>query len=111
MRVNKPITGKEVPLGDDDEIVSSSNLRGDILFCNDTFSRISGFTIEELAHQPHNIIRHPDMPPAVFAAMWQQLKSGKPWMGIVKNRCKKWRPLLGECLRYPGVGQRLLMRL
>lgn len=88
MRVNKPITGKEVPLGDDDEIVSSSNLRGDILFCNDTFSRISGFTIEELAHQPHNIIRHPDMPPAVFAAMWQQLKSGKPWMGIVKNRCK-----------------------
>jgi aerotaxis receptor len=88
MRVNKPVTDKEVILGDRDEIVSSSDLRGDIIFCNDTFSQISGFTNEELANQPHNIIRHPDMPPAVFAGMWQQLKSGRPWMGIVKNRCK-----------------------
>lgn len=88
MRVNQPVTDREVILEEDDDIVSSSNLRGDIVFCNDTFCRISGFTPEELIDQPHNIIRHPDTPPAVFAAMWQQLKSGKPWMGIVKNRCK-----------------------
>jgi len=88
MRVNKPVTNRESILQDNDEIVSSSNLRGDIVFCNDTFCRISGFSMEELENQPHNIIRHPDMPPVVFAAMWQRLKSGQPWMGVVKNRCK-----------------------
>ncbi len=88
MRINMPITDREVILGDSDEIVSSSDLRGDIIFCNETFCRISGFSEEELAEQPHNIIRHPDMPASVFAGMWQQLKSGRPWMGIVKNRCK-----------------------
>ncbi len=88
MRVNKPVTHREFILQENDEIVSSSNLRGDIVFCNDTFCRVSGFSMEELANQPHNIIRHPDMPPAVFGAMWQRLKSGQPWMGVVKNRCK-----------------------
>lgn len=88
MRVNKPVTHREFILQENDEIVSSSNLRGDIVFCNDTFCRISGFSMEELANQPHNIVRHPDMPPAVFAAMWERLKSGQPWMGVVKNRCK-----------------------
>lgn len=88
MRINGPITGREVKLTPDDEIVSSSDLQGNIIFCNDTFCRISGFSREELIGQPHNIIRHPDMPPAVFGLMWQRLKSGKPWMGVVKNRCK-----------------------
>ena len=88
MRVNEPITDREVVLDDGDEIVSSSDLQGNIIFCNETFCRISGFTNEELDNQPHNIIRHPDMPRAVFAGMWQQIKSGRPWMGMVKNRCK-----------------------
>ena len=88
MRLNEPITDREVVLDDSDEIVSSSDLHGNISFCNETFCRISGFTDDELVDQPHNIIRHPEMPSAVFAGMWQQIKSGRPWMGIVKNRCK-----------------------
>ena len=88
MRNNGHITGKEVHLATGDEIVSSSNLRGDIEFCNDTFCRISGFNREELLHQPHNILRHPQMPPVAFGMLWGALKAGQPWMGIVKNRCK-----------------------
>lgn len=88
MRNNGHVTGKEIHLSAQDEIVSSSNLRGDIEFANDTFCRISGFSHEELINQPHNILRHPQMPPAAFAMLWTALKAGKPWMGMVKNRCK-----------------------
>lgn len=88
MRNNGHVTGREVHLNNQDEIVSSSNLRGDIEFCNTTFSRISGYSHEELLGQPHNILRHPQMPPAAFGMLWNALKAGRPWMGIVKNRCK-----------------------
>ena len=88
MRNNGPITEREVHLNDRDEIVSSSNLRGDIEFCNDTFCRIAGYSHDELLGQPHNIIRHPHMPTAAFKMLWEALRAGKPWMGIVKNRCK-----------------------
>lgn len=88
MRNNGQVTGREVHLNNHDEIVSSSNLRGDIEFCNATFIRISGYSHDELINQPHNILRHPQMPPAAFNMLWSALKSGKPWMGIVKNRCK-----------------------
>lgn len=88
MRNNGPVTGREVHLSSNDEIVSSSNLRGDIEFCNDDFCRISGFSREELTGQPHNIIRNPQMPPQAFGMLWAALRAGQPWMGIVKNRCK-----------------------
>lgn len=88
MRNNGHTSGREVHLSNSDEIVSSSNLRGDIEFCNDTFVRISGFSHDELINQPHNILRHPQMPPAAFGMLWTALKAGKPWMGVVKNRCK-----------------------
>lgn len=88
MRNNGPVTGREVHLSAHDEIVSSTDTRGTILFCNDVFCRVAGFTREELINQPHNILRHPEMPSAVFAGFWQTLKSDKAWMGIVKNRCK-----------------------
>ncbi len=88
MRNNGHVTGREVHLNNQDEIVSSSNLRGDIEFCNATFSRISGYSHEELINQPHNILRHPQMPSTAFSMLWSALKAGKPWMGIVKNRCK-----------------------
>ncbi|MEN0037665.1 MAG: PAS domain-containing methyl-accepting chemotaxis protein [Cellvibrio sp.] len=88
MRNNGHTTGKEVHLSSNDEIVSSSNLRGDIEFCNETFRRISGYSREELMNQPHNILRHPHMPAAAFGMLWTALRAGKPWMGIVKNRCK-----------------------
>jgi aerotaxis receptor len=88
MRNNGPLTGKEVFVSATDEIVSSSDTQGTILFCNHTFCRISGYEHEELINQPHNILRHPQMPPEVFTMLWAALKAGKPWMGIVKNRCK-----------------------
>jgi aerotaxis receptor len=88
MRNNGHLTGREVLLSNSDEIVSSSNLRGDIEFCNDTFCRISGYSHDDLINQPHNILRHPQMPPAAFGMLWETLKAGKPWMGLVKNRCK-----------------------
>ncbi|NIB43282.1 methyl-accepting chemotaxis protein [Pseudomaricurvus alkylphenolicus] len=88
MRNNGPVTGREVPLGTKDEIVSATDTRGIITFCNDTFCRIAGYENDELMHQPHNLLRHPDMPAAAFQMLWDRIKGGKPWMGIVKNRCK-----------------------
>ncbi len=88
MRNNGATTGREVNIPNNEEIVSSSDLKGTILFCNETFCKVSGYSQEELLNQPHNILRHPHMPAAVFAIFWQTLKADKPWMGIVKNRCK-----------------------
>lgn len=88
MRNNGPLSGREVTISTQEEIVSSSDLKGTILFCNETFCKISGYTRAELLGQPHNILRNPAMPAPVFAGFWQTLKADKPWMGIVKNRCK-----------------------
>jgi len=88
MRNNQPVTGVEVPLADDVIIVSKTNLKGEITYINQDFLDISGFTEAELLGQPHNIVRHPDMPEAAFADMWKSLKAGEPWVGLVKNRCK-----------------------
>ncbi len=88
MRNNGTLTGREVAISSNEEIVSSSDLKGTILFCNDTFCNISGYSRKELLRQTHNILRHPDMPSAVFGFFWQTLKADRPWMGIVKNRCK-----------------------
>lgn len=49
---------------------------------------MSGFEWEELKDRNHNTIRHPDMPPEAYDDLWKHLKAGKPWMGIIKNRCK-----------------------
>ena len=88
MRNNGPVTGREVPVGKQDEIVSATDTGGMITFCNDTFARIAGYTHEELIGQPHNILRHADMPAAAFTMLWDRVKAGQPWMGVVKNRCK-----------------------
>lgn len=88
MRVNLPVTDREVQYEDDILIVSRTDLKGHITFVNRDFIRISGFTEEELIGKPHNMVRHPDMPPAAYEDMWRTLKSGKPWVGMVKNRCK-----------------------
>lgn len=85
---NGTLSGREISVLANEEIVSSSDLKGNILFCNDTFCKISGYTRAELLGQPHNILRNAFMPASVFAGFWQTLKADKPWMGIVKNRCK-----------------------
>ena len=88
MRINQPITGREIQLADGDIILSTTTPGGFIKYVNNDFVRISGFTAAELIGQPHNIVRHPDMPPQAFAEMWASLKQGQNWMGLVKNRCK-----------------------
>ncbi len=88
MRKNLPVTNVERTFGKDEILVSSTNTKGQITFVNRDFIKISGFTEEELIGQPHNIVRHPDMPPLAFKSMWTELKQGKPWFGMVKNRCK-----------------------
>jgi aerotaxis receptor len=88
MKKNLPVTQNERRMSEGSEIVSTTDLKGIITDCNDTFVEISGFTREELIGTSHNIVRHPDVPPAVFANLWDTVKAGRPWMGIVKNRCK-----------------------
>ena len=69
-------------------IISKTDLNGNIVYANPYFSRISGFSEQELIGAPQNILRHPDMPPEAFADLWRTIKSGTPWTGLVKNRCK-----------------------
>ena len=88
MRTNLPITNQEFVLRDGMTIVSRTDLKGRITFVNDDFIEASGFAESELIGEPHNILRHPDMPEAAFADMWTTLKAGRPWTGMVKNRCK-----------------------
>ncbi|BBL70559.1 methyl-accepting chemotaxis protein [Methylogaea oryzae] len=68
--------------------MSATDLKGIITTVNDDLLKVSGFSEDELLGNNHNVVRHPDMPPGAFADLWQTLKAGKPWMGIVKNRCK-----------------------
>jgi aerotaxis receptor len=88
MRKNLPVTNTERKFAESQKLISATDLKGKIQHCNDAFVEISGFTREELIGQPHNIVRHPDMPPAAYENMWSHLKAGRPWMGLVKNRCK-----------------------
>jgi aerotaxis receptor len=88
VRTNLPVTGIEYPLRDGQSIVSKTDTKGRITYVNPTFIEVSGFTEVELTGKAHNIVRHPDMPPAAFADMWQTLQAGEPWTGLVKNRRK-----------------------
>lgn len=82
------ITTNEVTFADNEQLVSTTDTRGVITYANDSFCRVAGYTQEELVSHGHNIVRHPDMPKAAFADMWQKLKRGDSWRGVVKNRCK-----------------------
>lgn len=88
MKINLPVTGQEKSYSDHINIISTTTLKGAIESINEDFLVTSGFSEEELLGKSHNIVRHPDMPAAAFADLWQTVKSGKPWMGLVKNRCK-----------------------
>ncbi|MBC7860178.1 MAG: PAS domain-containing protein [Burkholderiaceae bacterium] len=88
MRKNFPVTGREVPVPDHVRLVSRTDTKGVVTFANDHFLEVCGFSREELVGASHNIVRHPDMPPAAFEDMWQTLQKGAQWRGVVKNRCK-----------------------
>ena len=88
MRKNLPITDVERTFSKDVKLISTTDLKGKIVHCNQAFIDISGFDKEELIGAPHNLVRHPDMPSEAFDIMWSNIKQGKPWMGLVKNRSK-----------------------
>ncbi|WP_376960343.1 Tar ligand binding domain-containing protein [Azospirillum sp. A26] len=88
MRVNTPITDREVLLTDGVPLVSRTDTGGRITFVNRAFVEISGFDEYELIGAPHNIVRHPHMPKEAFADLWATAKAGRPWEGLVKNRTK-----------------------
>jgi len=88
MRNNQPVSQKEIEIGENVTIVSKTDLKGIITSVNPEFVAISGYTEGELLGQPHNLLRHPDMPSQAFEDLWSTVKSGYGWEGIVKNRCK-----------------------
>ncbi|GGX90598.1 methyl-accepting chemotaxis protein [Vogesella alkaliphila] len=88
MRNNQPVTDQEYPLPSRRPLVSMTDRKGVILHANQAFISASGFDREELIGQPHNIIRHPDMPSEAFEDMWRTLEADHPWHGVVKNRRK-----------------------
>lgn len=115
MRHNLPVTDKEFAFPAGQTLVSTTDAKGFIVYCNPAFIEVSGFSKQELLGQPHNIIRHPDMPEEAFRDMWDTISSGRPWSALVKNRRKDgsfyWvmanvTPLLndiGECEGYMSV--------
>lgn len=86
MKRNLPVTQVERFLEPGKPIVTRTDLAGRIVYANESFVRVSGFTREELIGASHNIVRHPDMPPEAFGDLWNTLKAGLPWRGMVKNR-------------------------
>ncbi|NIC04276.1 methyl-accepting chemotaxis protein [Billgrantia bachuensis] len=114
MRDNQPVTQREFKLSDEHLLISRTDLEGRITYANSAFVEVSGYSHEEMIGAPHNLIRHPDMPPEAFADLWQTIKKGKTWQGVVKNRRKDgdhyWvqatvTPILeeGKCQGYTSV--------
>ena len=88
MRKNLPVTQQEHDYPADTTLMSTTDVDSRIGYANEAFIAVSGYGRDELFGQPHNLVRHPDMPEAAFADMWATLKQGKSWTALVKNRCK-----------------------
>lgn len=81
-------SGREQFFDKSEILLSITDLESNIKYANPEFCKIAGYTNEELKEQPHNIVRHPDMPKAAFKDLWSFVQQGKSWMGPVKNKCK-----------------------
>jgi len=88
MRTNLPVSRHEYVIPDGVTLVSTTDLQSHITYCNPAFVSVSGYSREELIGEPHNIVRHPDMPAEAFRDMWETLRQGQPWSAAVKNRRK-----------------------
>ncbi|RQO79239.1 PAS domain-containing methyl-accepting chemotaxis protein [Acidovorax sp. FJL06] len=88
MRLNRHVTQRDYPLSEGDTLLSTTDLKGRIVYANDAFIKVSGFGRDELYGKAHNVVRHPDMPPAAFEDMWTTIRGGLPWSSLVKNRRK-----------------------
>ena len=81
-------TGQETHFGAEEIIVSKTDSRGVITYANDVFQRVAGYSEAELLGQPHNLIRHPDMPACVFKLLWDTLQTGNEIFAYVVNLAK-----------------------
>ncbi|TKC88755.1 PAS domain S-box protein [Trinickia terrae] len=88
MRTNLPVTQREYDFPRDATLMSTTDTQSHITYANAAFIQVSGFESEEILGQPHNLVRHPDMPVQAFADMWSTLKAGRSWTALVKNRRK-----------------------
>ncbi|MEI5999742.1 PAS domain-containing protein [Paraburkholderia bengalensis] len=88
MRNNQPVSQNEYDYPSSQMLVSATDLKGKIQYCNPAFIAVSGYSRDELIGQPHNLIRHPDMPAEAFADLWTTIRAGRPWTALVKNRRK-----------------------
>ena len=85
-------------------LVSETDSKGMIKFANDEFCHVAGYTLDELLDQPHNLVRHNDMPKAAFADLWSTVKSGSVWQGFVKNSTKQGGFYWVKATVYPYKG-------
>ena len=88
MRSNTPVTQQRVHIPRDATLMSTTDPDSRVTYANEAFLAVSGFCREELVGEPHNLVRHPDMPEAAFADMWATLRAGLSWSALVKNRSK-----------------------
>ncbi|WP_001230750.1 methyl-accepting chemotaxis protein [Leptospira interrogans] len=88
MRKNLPITSQEITIPINSVLISRTDMKGRISYVSQDFANISGFSEEEMLGEPHNLIRHPDVPSEIFREMWETIQDGNPWSGIIKNRAK-----------------------
>lgn len=88
MRTNLPVTQREYDFPRDATLMSTTDTQSHITYANAAFVQVSGFDCDEILGQPHNLVRHPDMPPQAYADMWSTLKAGLSWTALVKNRRK-----------------------
>jgi len=86
--MSRPVPNTNEIVYDGTTMITETNVKGTITYVNRKFIQMSGYAKEELIGQSHNIMRHPDMPKAVFKEMWESLKSAEPWKGYIKNMRK-----------------------
>lgn len=112
------LVNEEVTYSEHEQLVSTTDLQGDITYANSIFCKVAGYQLDEMLGQHHNMVRHPDMPKAAFRELWSHIKEGKSWRGAVKNRCRDGRyywvdayvtPILqeGQLVGYQSVRTRL----
>ena len=91
---------QEIELQKDTMIVSETDEKGIIVYANEDFCKIAGYTKDELIGQAHNFVRHPDMPKVAFKDLWETVKKNNIWNGIVKNKTKRHLKVLDTILPF-----------
>ncbi|XXG26890.1 MAG: PAS domain-containing protein [Ferrovum myxofaciens] len=106
MRNNQPVTGREYQFPHGKTVISYTNLKGQITRANDAFIDLSGFTQAELMGQPHNLVRHPDMPTEAFRDMWDTLKKwGIQLSAVMLELCNGIKNSASSIRRAPRRGR------